>query len=120
MKRSEAARYARWSALTALTLLSITGAAYLRRQWVAHVERVKAPPPLTEEKERQSIGLTVSKNEGERTVFTVKASKSTDLKGQDISLLEQVEVTNFGKLGDRHDVIRSHSCRYAKTTGGIE
>jgi lipopolysaccharide export system protein LptA len=120
MKRSEAARYARWSALTALTLASLTGAVYLYRQWVAHVERVKAPPPLTEEKERQSIGLTISKNEGERTVFTVKASKSTDLKGQDISLLEEVQVTNFGKLGDRHDVIHSHSCRYAKTTGGIE
>jgi lipopolysaccharide export system protein LptA len=120
MKRSEAARYARWSALAALLLASITGVIYLRRIWVAHVEIKKAPPPLTAEKERQSIGLTVSKNEGDRTVFTVQASKSTDLKGQDISLLEDVHVINFGKLGDRHDTIHSRSCRYAKTTGGIE
>ena len=120
MKRSEAARLARWSALTALLLALGTGAIYLRRQWVAHVERTKAPPPLTEDKERQSIGLTVSKNEGDRTVFTVQASKSTDLKGQDISLLEEVKVTVFGKLGDRHDVIHTHSCRYAKSNGGIE
>jgi lipopolysaccharide export system protein LptA len=120
MKRSEATRYARWSVLTALLLASITGAIYVHRIWVAHVERKKAPPPLTEEKERQSIGLTVSKNEGERTVFTVKASKSTDLKGQDISLLEDVQVTAFGKLGDRHDTIHSRSCRYEKVGGGIE
>ena len=120
MKRSEAARYARWSALTALVLAAITGGIYLHRIWVAHVEIKKAPPPLTEEKERQSIGLTVSKNEGDRTVFTVKASKSTDLKGQDISLLEDVNVINFGKLGDRHDTIHSQSCRYAKVSGGIE
>jgi lipopolysaccharide export system protein LptA len=120
MKRSEAARYARWSALTALLLTTITGGIYLRRQWIAHVERKKAPPPLTEDKERQSIGLTISKGEGERTVFTVNASKSTDLKGQDISLLEDVMVTVFGKLGDRHDVIHTRSCRWAKTTGAIE
>ena len=120
MKRSEAARYARWSALTALLLASITGGIYLHRQWVAHVERKKAPPPLAENQERQSIGLKVSKNEGDRTVFTVQASKSTDLKGVDISLLEDVKVTVFGKLGDRHDVIHTHSCRYAKTNGGIE
>ena len=120
MKRSEAARYARWSALTALLLASITGGIYLHRQWVAYVERKKAPPPLAENQERQSLGLTVSKNEGDRTVFTVQASKSTDLKGQDISLLEEVKVTVFGKLGDRHDVIRTHSCRYAKNTGAIE
>jgi lipopolysaccharide export system protein LptA len=120
MKRSEAARYARWSALTALLLATITGGIYLRRQWVAYVERQKAPPPLAENQERQSIGLTVSKNEGDRTIFTVQASKSTDLKGQDISLLEEVTVTVFGKLADRHDVIHTHSCRYAKNTGAIE
>jgi lipopolysaccharide export system protein LptA len=120
MKRSEAALYARWSALIALLLAIGTGAIYLRRQWLAYTERKKAPPPLAANQERQSIGLTISKNEGDRTVFTVQASKSTDLKGQDISLLEDVKVTVFGKLGDRHDVIHTHSCRYAKNKGAIE
>jgi lipopolysaccharide export system protein LptA len=120
MKRSEAARYARWSALTALLLAAITGGIYLRRQWIAHVEIRKAPPPLTADEERQSIGLTISKGEGERTVFTLQASKSTDFKGQDISLLEDVNVTVFGKLGDRHDVIHTKSCKYAKTDGSIQ
>jgi len=120
MKRSQAALYARWSAWIALLLAVTTGAIYLRRQWVAYSERKKAPPPLAADQERQSIGLTISKNEGDRTVFTVQASKSTDLKGEDISLLEEVKVTVFGKLGDRHDVIRTHSCRYAKNKGAIE
>lgn len=120
MKRSEAARYARWSALAALVLAGITGAIYLQRQWVAHVEIRKAPPPLAEDKERQSIGLTLSKNEGGRTIFTVQASKSTDFKGQDVSLLEDVKITVFGKLGDRHDVIHTQSCNYAKADGGIQ
>jgi len=120
MKRSEAARYARWSALTALLLAAITGGIYLHRQWVAYTERQKAPPPLAANQERQSIGMTLSNGEGAHTVFTVHASKSTDLKGEDISLLEEVQVTVFGKLGDRHDVIHSRTCRYAKASGGIE
>ena len=57
MKRSEAARYARWSAWTALLLAFITGGIYLRRQWVAYVEKKQAPPPLAADQERQSIGL---------------------------------------------------------------
>jgi lipopolysaccharide export system protein LptA len=104
----------------ALVLAGITGTIYLKRQWVAHVEIKKAPPPLAEGQERQSIGLTVSKNEGDRTIFTVEASKSTDFKGQDISLLEDVKITVFGKLGDRRDVIHTQSCNYAKTDGGIQ
>jgi lipopolysaccharide export system protein LptA len=120
MKRSEAARYARWSALAALVLALATGAVYLRRTWVAHVEIRRAPPPLAEDKERQSTGLTLSKNEGDRKIFTVQASKSTDFKGQDISLLEDVTITVFGKLEDRHDVIHTRSCNYAKGDGGIQ
>jgi lipopolysaccharide export system protein LptA len=120
MKRSEAARYARWSALAAVVLAAITGGIYLKRQWDRHVEIKHAPPPLTQDKERQSLGLTLSKNEGDRTIFIVEASKSTDFKGQNISLLEDVKITVFGKLGDRHDVIHTQSCNYSKTDGGIQ
>jgi lipopolysaccharide export system protein LptA len=120
MKRSEAARYARWSAVVALLLAGITFGIYLRRQWVAHVEKKNAPPSLPEDKERQSIGLTFSKVEGNRTIFTVQASKSTDFKGQDISLLEDVQIIVFGKTGDRHDVIHTHSCNYSRDDGDIQ
>jgi lipopolysaccharide export system protein LptA len=120
MNRSEAARYARWSALLALVLAGITFGIYLQRQWVAHVEKKNAPPSLPEDKERQSIGLTFSKVEGNRTIFTVQASKSTDFKGQNISLLEDVKITVFGKMGDRNDVIHTHSCNYSRGDGSIQ
>ena len=120
MKRSEAARYARWSALLAFALAGITFGIYLQRQWAAHVEKKNAPPALTEDKERQSIGLTFSKVEGNRTIFTVQASKSTDYKGQNISLLEDVMITVFGKSGERNDVIHTHSCNYSKADGAMQ
>src|SRR5450755_3449259 len=101
MKRSEAARFARVSAVFAIVLAGITGGIYLHRKWAAHVEKSKAPPAPPRDVERQSSGITFSKVEGTRVIYTVHASKSTDFRGQDASLLEEVAVTVFGKLGDR-------------------
>ncbi len=120
MKRSEAARFARLSALTAFLLAGITGGIYLQRKWVAHRETRKAPPAPPVDVERQSSGITFSQGDGDHIVYTVHASKSTDFRGQDASLLEEVVVTAFGKKGDRHDVMRTQSCRYAKADGSIQ
>ena len=120
MKRSEAARYARWSALVAFVLAAATSGIYLKRQYTAHVEKQNAPPAPPRDVERQSSGITFSKGDGTRTIFTVQASKSTDFKGQDASLLEDVHITVFGKTGDRHDVIHTQSCQYAKADGGVQ
>ncbi len=119
MRRSEAARYARWSAAVALILAGITTAVYLKRGWTRHIERKQAPPAAPEDVTRQSNGINFKKVEQNRTIFQVQASKSTDFKGQDASLLEEVVVTIFGKAGDRHDIIRTHSCQYDQKSGDI-
>jgi lipopolysaccharide export system protein LptA len=114
MKRSEAARYARWSVTLAVLLASVTGAAYLRRIWVEHRERMNAPAPAPADVDRQSSGLTFSKVEGDLTIFTVQASKSINFKGKDDSQLEDVKITIFGKTGARHDMLHTRSCQYGK------
>ena len=119
MRRSEAARYARWSAVVALLLACLTAGVYLKRGWQRISERKKAPPPAPTNVEKQSTGLTFSKMDGPRKIFTVEASNSTDFKGQDASLLENVRVTIFGKLGERHDTIHTQSCQYRKGSGGV-
>ena len=119
MKRSEAAKYARWSAATALLLAGITAAVYLGRSWQRLLEKRQAPPPAPVNVERQSMALTFSKVEGKRTIFTVEASKSTDFRGENASLLEDVKITAFGESGQRHDVLHTQSCRYAKEQGTI-
>ena len=120
MRRSEAAQYARWSAAVAITLAVVTAGVYLRHRWVAHIERRNAPPPAAVNVERESNGLTFSKVDGNRTIFTVEASKSTDFKDKAASLLQAVKITIFGKSGERHDVIHTESCQYSKKDGGIE
>ena len=120
MNRKDAARYARWSALLAFLLAGTTGMIYVRRTWVAYRERQKAPAPLPQNEEKRFTTLNIKKVEGTRTIYAVEASKSTDLKGQDISLLEDVRITVYGKNGDRNDVIHTESCRYAKSDGSIQ
>ncbi len=119
MRRSEAARYARWSAAVALLLACLTGGVYLKRGWQRIRERRLAPPAAPVNVEKQSSGLTFSKMDGPRKIFTVEASKSTDFKDQGASLLENVKVTIFGKTGDRHDTIHTKSCQYGKGSGGV-
>src|ERR1700731_1300505 len=120
MLRSEAARYARWSAIVALVLASLTAVVYLQRGWRRHVEKKNAPPPAPVNVSRQSAGINFKKyGEQNQTVFEVAASKSTEFKGHDASLLEDVRITIYGKTGDRHDVIHTRSCQYGKEDGGI-
>jgi LPS export ABC transporter protein LptC len=119
MKRSEAAKYARWSATAALLLATLTVGVYLERKWVEHREKEKAPPPAPKGATRFSSGLTFSKMDGDRKIFTVEASKATDFKDKEASLLEDVKITIFGKTGARHDTIHTRSCQYEKEGGSI-
>jgi LPS export ABC transporter protein LptC len=119
MKRSEAAKYARWSATAALLLAMLTAGVYVKRKWVAHVEKEQSPPPAPKEVTRLSSALTFSKVEGNHNIFTVEAKKATDFKGQEASLLEDVKITIFGKTGERHDTIHTQSCQYDKDGSNI-
>ncbi|PYT82527.1 MAG: hypothetical protein DMG40_05845 [Acidobacteria bacterium] len=119
MKRSEAARYARWSAATACLLALLTVGVYLERKWVAHQEREKAPPPAPQDVTRLSSGLTFSKVVGNRKVFTVEALKATDFKDKPASLMEDVTITIFGNTGARHDTIHTKSCQYERDAWSI-
>jgi len=114
MTRSEAARYARWSAAVACLLAMLTAGVYVRRKWVAHREKEEAPPPAPDGVVRQESGLTFSSGVGTQKLFTVEASKATNFKENAASLLEDVKITIFGKTGERHDVIHTHSCEYEK------
>jgi len=119
MRRSEAARYARWSAAVALLLACLTAGVYLKRGWQRIIERRAAPPPAPLNVMKSSSGLTFSKMDGPRKIFTVEASKSTDFKDRNASLLENVKVTIFGKSGDRNDTIHTQSCQYGKESRTI-
>jgi LPS export ABC transporter protein LptC len=106
--------------MVALVLATVTLLAYVRRDWVRHVEKKNAPPAAPVDVSRQSAGINFKRfGEQNQAIFEVAASKSTEFKGKDASLLEDVRITIFGKTGDRHDVIHTRSCQYGKENGGI-
>src|SRR5258706_3658665 len=119
MRKSEAARYARWSAAVALVFAGLTVGLYLKRGYTRHIERKNAPPSAPVDVERQSSHLTFSKGEGTHKIFTVEASKSIDFKGANASDLEGVKITIFGNAAARHDTMETHTCRYNKDSGDM-
>src|SRR5882672_5672387 len=119
MRKSEAAKYARWSAVLAMVFAGLTVGVYLKRGWTRHMEKKHAPAAAPVNVERQSTGLKFSKGEGTQKVFTVEASKSIDFKGLNASDLEGVKITIFGKEGARHDTMETHTCRYTKDSGDV-
>src|SRR5882757_4057561 len=108
MRKSEAAKYARWSAAAALVLTGLTVSVYLKRGYIRYLEIKKAPAAAPVDVERHSSLLTFSKVEENRTIFTVEASKSIDFKSLNASDLEGVKITIFGKEGARHDTMETH------------
>ena len=103
-----------------MVLVAITLGVYFQRGYVAYREKKKAPAPAPPSVERQSGEVTFSKVEKERTIFTVRAKRSTEFRGRDENLLEEVQITIFGQTGERHDTIHTTSCQYSKDSGKID
>ncbi len=120
MRRSEATKYARWSAAVALCLAGVTAAVYLVRGWQRLQDKKNAPPPSPAYVDKQLSGISFSKVEGNLTIYTVQASHSTDFKGEAASLLEDVKITVLGKNQDRNDVLHTQTCRYTKSPENID
>src|ERR1700722_14472727 len=119
MRTSEAQRYARWSAAVAALLAVIVVGVYLRNTWLARQAAKKAPAAVPSTIEQRSNEFSFSKVEGQRTIYTVKASRATQFKEGSRNLLEEVSITVFGRKGDRNDVLQTHACDFISDTGKI-
>lgn len=119
MKGREAARYARWSAAVAIAIAVLAAGVYLHRRFAQRVARREVPPPVPANVEQQSAQFSYAKVLGNRTLFTVRASRATQYKDQNRSMLEEVLITIFGRNGNRNDTISAHECSYLPSTGQI-
>src|SRR6266699_665887 len=119
MRNSEARRYARWSAGVAALLAVVVAGVYLRGLWVAKQAAKKAPPAVPAAVEQRSNEFSFSKVEGQRTIYTVRASHTTEFKEGSRNLLEDVSITVYGKKGERNDTLRTRACDFISSTGKI-
>ncbi len=117
MRTTQTHRYARWSAMAAGVLVVIVAAVYLHRAWLAEQERKVAPPEIPDAVAAHSSGFAFSKVDGDRTIFTVRASNATEFKADNRAALEDVWITFYGSDGARNDNLYTHACEYLAATG---
>ena len=84
----------------------------LRNIWLARQAEKKAPPAVPPTIEQLSNEFSYSKVEGQRTIYTVKASRTTEFKEGSRNLLEDVAIVVYGKKGERNDTLRHQSVRF--------
>jgi LPS export ABC transporter protein LptC len=119
MRNSEARRYARWSLGAAGLLAVVVAGVYLRNVWVARQAEKKAPPGVPPTVEQRSDEFSYSKVDGQRTIYTVRASRTTEFKEGSRNLLEDVAIIVYGKKGERNDTLRTNACDFISNTGKI-
>ncbi|MBI3484711.1 MAG: hypothetical protein HY012_06115, partial [Acidobacteria bacterium] len=107
-------------AATVAVLLVVTVAGFCAyRSFEAARARKQAPPTVPPAVQKQSAEFTFSKVEGDRTLFTIRASRTTEYKAGGLAQLQDVWITMYGRLRKRFDNIHTRECDYAPTTGKI-
>ncbi len=119
MRRSQATRYARLSAVAAAVVFLFLASLYGWRS-LQHARSVRsAPPAVPVTVQQQSQKFAFSKANGDRTLFEVEASHATAFTADNRNVLEDVAVTMFGQQGDRQDRIRTRECEYFSDSGRV-
>lgn len=119
MRNQEAARYARWAASVAgLIALVVVGFYVVRAFRAARQHASRAQVSTSVQQQMQTFAYNGM--EGNRTVFTIRASRATEFKTGNPALLEDVWISIYGAQGDRNDSIHTRECSYAQKTGGVQ
>ncbi len=69
------------------------------------------PSPAPDVQQLRS-GLTFTRSDGPRPVFTIHAARSVSYQQSKSTVLEDVTVELFGRKGDGSDIMRTHRCEY--------
>ncbi len=77
------------------------------------------PQRLPRSINQQLSGYTFTRSEGGRQIFTVHAARTVAMKEGGKTLLEEVTVEVFGRMGNRHDSLKTHQCEYEPQTGSL-
>lgn len=100
-------------------LAAMVAGVYVRNALLARQEAKKAPPAVPAAIEQRSNEFSYSKVDGQRTIYTVRASRTTEFKEGSRNLLEDVSISVYGQKGERNDQLRTRACDFISDTGKI-
>ena len=113
------ARLRYWFAAMAIFLVAVVAAFYLYARWqsgaVAHV----LPKPLGITIQQTTQGFALSKSEGGRTLFTVRASRAVQFKAGGRAMLHDVTILVYGKQSNRFEQIYGKQFEYNPKSGEV-
>ncbi len=109
-----------WFAIGAVLMSAMVAGAYLYAKWSA-VNALKQVPEKIDIKVQQSAeGFTISKSEGGRTIFTVKASKAVQYREGGRAELHDVNIIIYGKDSTRFDQIYGSDFVFDPKSGDVQ
>jgi lipopolysaccharide export system protein LptA len=117
MRKTEAARYARWSVTVAILMALGVAGVYAWRAMESGRALTALPPPVPAAVQQHSAEFSYSKVVGNNTRFIVRASNATEFKERGRTLLDDVWITTFGGNGKRADQLRTASCEFLADSG---
>ncbi len=120
MRNQEAARYARWAAMSAGAIALIVVGFFGERALRGYFARRHGPAPVPPTVQQESAGVSYSFSNQDGTTFTIRASHATQFKEGDKALLQDVWVTIYGKEGNRNDNIHTRECSYQPDAGNVQ
>jgi len=108
-----------WFAVLALAAVAVVAGFYLRARYELRGALKNLPGKLGIEIQQTSEGFSLSKSEGGRTLFTIRASKATQFKGGGRAELHDVKIIVYGRKSDRFDQIYGDDFEYDPKAGTV-
>jgi lipopolysaccharide export system protein LptA len=109
----------KWLVATAVFVVVVVGVSYYVARSRAKPALHNIPKELGIDIQQTSEGFSLSKSEGGRTLFTIRASKAVQFKRGGHAELHNVNVVVYGRTHDRYDQIYGEQFSYDPQTGDI-
>src|SRR5690348_4982704 len=113
------ARLRYWFIGSAIFLAAIVAAFYLYARWQSGLVVHEIPKPLGVTIQQTTQGFALSKSQGGRTLFTVRASRAVQFKAGGRALLHDVTIVVYGKQSNRFDQIYGKQFEYNPKSGDV-
>ncbi|MCI0356189.1 MAG: hypothetical protein L0099_14295, partial [Acidobacteria bacterium] len=106
-------------AVAAIAIVVVVAGFYAARRITVERTRIEIPKKLGVDIQQSTEGFTLSKSEGGRTLFTVKASKAVQFKSGGRAALKDVNIVVYGRKSDRFDQIYGTDFEYNPETSEV-
>jgi lipopolysaccharide export system protein LptA len=112
-------RLRRWFAIATVLVIALVAGVYLYTRYRVQKAILEAPKKLGIEVQQSAEGWVLSKSEGDRTLFTVRASRAVQFREGGRAELKDVNIVMYGRKADRFDQIQGSDFLYDPVTKEI-